>query len=115
MKKYFLSIDDISKSEIFEIFELAKQLRKNPYGNQFNHKNFALFFKHLLPWSKLSFETGIKQLDGCIINFNSSALNQLFKEKSLEDMIKNLKGYVDAIIMGGFSQINLQKCQNIQM
>jgi ornithine carbamoyltransferase len=108
MKKYFLSMDDITKSEIFEIFEITKQLKKNPYGNQLNHKIFALFFKHSLPWLKLSFEAGIKQLNGSVIHFNPSVYDQLLKEKSLDDMIKNLKKHVDATIMGAFSHRTLQ-------
>jgi len=108
MKKHFLSIDDISRSETFEIFELAKKLRKNPHGNQFKHKIFALFFKYPLPWSELSFKAGIKQLDGSIIYLNHSTTDQLFKEKALEDMIKSLEKHVDAIIMGAFSQTTLQ-------
>jgi ornithine carbamoyltransferase len=109
MKKYFLSIDDISKSEIFEIFELAKQLRKSPLGNQLNHKIFALFFERSLPWSRIQFESGIKQLSGSIINFDPPTVDQLFKEKSFEDMIKILKKHADLIIAGGFSQTTLQK------
>jgi len=107
MKKYFLSIEDISKSEIFETFELAKQLRKNLHGSQFSHKIFALFFKHPLPWLELSFEAGIKQLDGKIIHFNPSTFDQLVKEKSLGDMIRNLKKQVDVIIAGAFYHRNL--------
>lgn len=108
MKKYFLSIEDITKSEIFEIFELTKQLKKNPSGNQLSHKNFALFFEHSLPWLKLSLEAGIKQLNGNIIYFNPSESDQLFKEKSFDDMIKNLKNHVDLTIMAAFSHRTLQ-------
>lgn len=108
MKKYFLSIDDVSKSEIFEVFELAKQLRKNPHGNQFSRKIFVFFFKHPSPWLELSFETGIKQLDGNIINLNPTSIDQIIKEKSLEDMVKTLKKQVDAIIIGTFSHTALK-------
>ncbi len=109
MKKYFLSIEDITKSEIFEIFELAKQLKKDPRGDQLNHKIFAVFFEGLLPWSKLSFEAAIKQLEGRTIYFSPNMSNQLFKEKSLEDMIKNLKEQADAVIMGAFSHTTLKR------
>jgi ornithine carbamoyltransferase len=108
MRNYFISIEDVSKSEIFEIFELAKLLRKSPHGNQFSHKIFALFFKHPSPWFELTFETGIKQLNGRVINLNPTSVDQLLKEKSLEDMIKTLKKQVDAIIIGNFSHAALK-------
>ena len=60
MKKDFLTIDDISKREIFGVFELAEKLKKKPYNNWLKNKNFILlFFKHSTR-TRASFEIGIE-------------------------------------------------------
>ena len=98
MKKDFLSLDDISRSEIFEIFELIEQLKKKPFGNHLSQKVFALFFRRSF-LTRVSFEIGIRQLNGIIVH-----LNKLGQNKG-----KVLGRYADVIIAETSSHKKLEK------
>ena len=93
MKKDFLTIDDIQRTEILKIFDLAAGLKKKPRGNQLKNKIIAFYFEIPSIWARMSFETGIKQLSGDSVYLDGSKSVQ-----NAEDTTKTLNRYVDAII-----------------
>jgi ornithine carbamoyltransferase len=107
MKKDFLSIDDIKKEEIFDVIELAIQLKKKPVGNFLNGKVFCLLFEKPSTRTRVSFESGIKQLNGGTIYLDATT-TQISRGESIEDTARTLDRYVNAIIARVFSHKTLE-------
>lgn len=114
MKKDFLTMDDIKREEILEIFDLAKQLQKRPAKDYLKGKVFCMLFEKLSTRTRVSFEAGIKQLGGSTI-FLDKTTSQMSRE-TIEDTAKVLDAYVDGIIARVYSHKTLEimaKCTSI--
>lgn len=114
MKKDFLTLDDIKREEMLEIFDLAKQLQKRPPVDYLKGKVFCLLFEKLSTRTRVSFEAGIKQLGGHTI-FLDRTTSQMSRE-TIEDTAKVLDGYVDGIIARVYNHKTLEimaKCTSI--
>jgi len=107
MKKDLLTLEDIKKSEIFKVLDLATKLKKNPIGNQLNGKVFCLFFEKPSTRTRISFASGIQQLNGKVV-FLDKTVSQLSRGETIEDTVKVLERYVDAIIARVFSHETLE-------
>lgn len=79
-----LSIDDLSESQITEIFHLTDQLIKNKGIKPLKGKTFVLFFPESSIRTRITFEKGIKDLGGECILFPPESLD---KREALEDVI----------------------------
>jgi len=107
MKKDFLSIDDIKKEEIFDVIDLAIQLKKKPLGNFFNGKIFCLLFEKPSTRTRISFESGIKQLNGDTIYLDATT-TQISRGETVEDTARVIDRYVNVLIARVFSHKTLQ-------
>lgn len=107
MKKDFLSIDDIKRNEMFELFELTKKLKKHPYNNVLKNKIFCLYFEKPSTRTRMSFEVGIKQMSG-EVSFLDKATSQLSRGETIDDTVKVLERYVDGIIARVYSHRDLK-------
>lgn len=108
MRKDFLTLDDIKREEIFEIFELAEKLKKTPYNNLLKNKNFILlFFKHSTR-TRASFQIGIEQMGGKAY-FVDGKKTQLVRGETPEDMANTLERYTDGMIIRLFSHKTLER------
>jgi len=91
-----LSIDDLSESQITEIFHLTDQLIKNKGIKPLKGKTFVLFFPESSIRTRITFEKGIKDLGGECILFPPESLG---KREALEDVIKYIENWVDGVIV----------------
>ncbi|MDI6826569.1 MAG: ornithine carbamoyltransferase [Candidatus Aenigmarchaeota archaeon] len=107
MKKDFLSIDDITKNEIFNVLDLAVELKKKPIRNLLSGKVLCLLFEKPSTRTRVSFESGINQLGGSAIYLDATT-TQISRGESVEDTAKVLDRYVDAIIARVFSHKTLE-------
>jgi len=107
MKKDFLTFDDIKRTEIFKILNLAEELKKKPVGRQLQGKVFCLFFEKPSTRTRVSFESGIGQSGGTSIYFDITT-SQISRGESLEDTARTLNRYVDAIIARVYSHETLE-------
>jgi len=107
MKKDFLSIDDIKKNEIFDVLDLAIDLKKKPIRNSLNGKVFCLLFEKPSTRTRISFESGIYQLDGSAIYLDATT-TQISRGEIIEDTVRVMDRYVDAIIARVFSHKTLE-------
>jgi ornithine carbamoyltransferase len=107
MKKDFLSFDDIKRTEIFNILDLAEELKKKPLGKQLHGKTFCLYFEKPSLRTRISFETGIGQLGGTSIYLDKNT-TQISRGETMEDTARTLNRYVDAIIVRVFSHETLE-------
>jgi ornithine carbamoyltransferase len=64
MKKDFLSLLDIERSELEELFELADELKINPHAKPLDGMVVSLIFQKPSLRTRVSFEIGIHQLGG---------------------------------------------------
>ncbi|MCD6232319.1 ornithine carbamoyltransferase [Candidatus Aerophobetes bacterium] len=105
MKKDFLSIKDLTRDEIFNLFEEANYLRKLlKEGKSFyplKGKTLGMIFRKPSTRTRLSFEVGMYQLGGHPI-FLSLPQLQLKRGETIEDTAKVLSLYIDAIMIRTF-------------
>ncbi|KPL14618.1 ornithine carbamoyltransferase [candidate division WOR_3 bacterium SM1_77] len=106
MKRYFISIYDLKKNEIMEIFELTKKLKesqkKGIEHKVLKDKTLAMVFEKPSLRTRVTFETGMTQLGGHAI-YLAPADIQLGKRESIPDVARNLSRWVDFIMARVFT------------
>ena len=94
----FLSIDDLSKDQIKEIFLLADEIRKGKEEMSLRVGHVAvLLFEKPSTRTRVSFEAAIAQLGGHYIDVDSRS-SQISRGESWADTAKVLSLYADMII-----------------
>ncbi len=101
MKRDFISIFDLNKKEIYEIFELTKKLKESQIKGVehkiLKDKTLAMIFEKPSLRTRVTFETGMTQLGGHAI-YLAPADIQLGKRESVRDAAKNLSRWVNLIM-----------------
>jgi ornithine carbamoyltransferase len=101
MKRDFLSILDLDKKEIFEVFELTKKLKeaqkKGVDHKILKDKTLAMVFEKPSLRTRVTFETGMTQLGGHAVYLAPSDI-RLGTRESVPDAAKNLSRWVDLIM-----------------
>ncbi|MDD5383219.1 MAG: ornithine carbamoyltransferase, partial [Candidatus Margulisbacteria bacterium] len=103
--KDFISIHDLTSSEVEEILNLAADLKKKQ-KNQEKHeylwaKSLAMIFEKPSTRTRVSFEIGMWQLGGLAINLDQKAIG-LGTRESIPDVARTLSRYADAILIRTF-------------
>ena len=94
----FISVADLSKEEINEIFNIADDLKHERVGIALKEDAVAaLIFEKPSTRTRVSFEVAMAQLGGHSIYIDSRT-SQLSRGESIADTAKVLSGYVDFII-----------------
>lgn len=106
MKRDFISIFDLTKQEIFEIFELTKKLKesqkKGIQHKMLKDKTLAMIFEKPSLRTRVTFETGMTQLGGHAIYLGPSDAKIGVRE-AVADVGKNLSRWVDLIMARVFA------------
>ncbi len=104
MKKDLLVINDLSVSEINEIFKLAGELKakRQTFGEPLKGKTIGLIFEKPSNRTRVSFEVGITELGGHAIYLGSYEID-LGKRESPKDVAKVLSRYLKGIIARTFA------------
>lgn len=101
MDKDFLAISQLSKDEIFEIFDLARDLKdrqKRGEKHQFlRGKTLAMIFQKPSARTRVSFEVGMFQLGGHALYLGPNDI-QVGKRETTGDIARTLSRYVDLIM-----------------
>lgn len=108
-KRDLLSIADLTKDEIIEIFNLASKLKNSSLpspSKPLKEKNLALLFEKPSLRTRLSFEVGINQLGGHSVYLGPEEVG-LGKRELVKDVARVLCRYVDGIIARVFSHKDL--------
>jgi len=106
MKKDFLSIEDIKRDEMIELFKLTDKLKKYPNSDVLKNKIFCLYFEKPSTRTRMSFEVGIKQLGGEVV-FMDKVTSQLSRGEPLEDTIRTVERYANVMVARVFSHKDL--------
>jgi len=99
--KDLLTVDEISSKEFLELIDFSIKLKeenKTVKGKQLlENKTLAMLFEKPSTRTRVSFETGMKQLGGHTIILSLNEM-QHSRGESVEDTAKTLSGYVDGIV-----------------
>ncbi|MGA9117315.1 MAG: ornithine carbamoyltransferase [Bacteroidota bacterium] len=100
----FLSVDDLSSTEILGIFRLAADMKRNraAYRKTLEGVIMALIFEKPSLRTRTTFDVGIKELGGDSIYLSPAEIN-LGKRESVYDVAKNLERMVQAIMIRTFA------------
>ena len=104
--KDFISIHNLTASQVKEILDLAVDL-KHKQKNNIKHeylwaKSMAMIFEKPSTRTRVSFEIGMWQLGGLAINLDQEAIG-LGTRESIGDVAKTLSRFADAILIRTFS------------
>ena len=101
MKKDFLAISELNKTEFLELLDLALKLKKDleSGGNEpiLDKQVLALVFNKPSLRTRISFEMGMRQLGGDALFISPNEIG-LGKRESIADVARVLAGYVDGIM-----------------
>lgn len=101
MKKDFLAITELEKSEFLDLLNLALSLKAElqANGNEpiLKNKVLALIFSKPSLRTRISFEMGMRQLGGDALFISPNEIG-LGKRESIADVARVLAGYVDGIM-----------------
>ncbi|HVN67095.1 MAG TPA: ornithine carbamoyltransferase [Candidatus Sulfotelmatobacter sp.] len=104
--KDFISIHDLSASQVEEMLRLAADL-KEKQKNKIKHeylwaKSLAMIFEKQSTRTRVSFEVGMWQLGGLAINLDQEAVG-LGTRESIPDVARTLSRFADAILIRTFA------------
>ena len=91
-----LNISDLKKDDFKKIINYAKILNKK-FDNSLLNKNIGLIFEKNSTRTRLSFQVGIRQLNGNFIDIRLEELN-LNRFESYEDTFEIMSCYLDCLI-----------------
>jgi ornithine carbamoyltransferase len=108
--KDLVTVSDLSRSEIMEIFHLAAGLKKDARAGKdhdiLRKKSLAMIFEKSSTRTRVSFETGVTQLGGHALFLNGNDI-QLRRGETIVDTAKVLSRYVDGIMIRTYSHDNV--------
>ncbi len=96
--KDVISIEDVSRNELEDLFSLADEMRDRR-ADDLKGKIMASAFFEPSTRTRLSFESAMKRLGGEVIGFSSSEGTSIDKGESFSDTIRMLDCYSDVIVV----------------
>jgi ornithine carbamoyltransferase len=106
MKRDLTSIFDLTKEEIYEIFELSEKMKdavkKGVEHKMLKDKTLAMIFEKPSLRTRVTFETGMTQLGGHAIYLAPQDI-QLGKRESVPDVARNLSRWIDLVMARVFA------------
>ncbi len=109
MKRDFLAVPDLSKSELTTLFDLATCMKRGEYGARpLAGKTLGMIFTKSSTRTRVSFEVGAFQLGGHAL-FLSSRDIQIGRGEPIRDTARVLSRYVDGIMIRTFDQAEVEE------
>jgi ornithine carbamoyltransferase len=110
MKRDFLSLADLTRTELEEILHLAATLKRDLKAGKrpplLAGKSLAMIFEKPSLRTRVTFEVGMTQLGGYPIYLTPKDI-QLGERESVADVARNLERWVDLIMARTFSHATL--------
>lgn len=94
--KNLISLNDFSKQDIFEIFQIADDLQQGKYKDSLAGKTVVMFFPNASIRTRVTFEKGVYLLGGQTILFPPETLD---KKEKLEDVAEYLNNWADVVVI----------------
>lgn len=110
--KHLLKLSDLDKTEIFDILNLADQLKYESKHNiphkYLEGKTLGMIFQKSSTRTRVSFEVGMYQLGGSALFLSSNDL-QIGRGEPVEDTARVLSRFLDGIMIRTFDQEEVEK------
>src|SRR3989338_1377404 len=110
MLRHFLTLTDISESELRSLLNEAKRL-KLEHGrirHDLANKTIALIFQKPSMRTRVAFEVATLQLGGGVVYLGQEDI-QLGHMEPIKDVARVLSGYVSGIVVRTFAQSNVEE------
>ena len=104
----FLSSSDLSKDEIFHIFELALAFKKNDLQINLKNKVLGLIFDKASTRTRVSFQVAMSRIGGDTIDLNPGT-SQIGRGEPIKDTARVLSRYCDALAIRTFDQETIKE------
>jgi len=105
--KHLLSLNDLTREEIFEILNLADELkadhRRGIHKPLLAGKTLGMIFQKASTRTRVSFEVGMYQLGGYALFLSNRDL-QIGRGEPVQDTARVLSRYIDGIMIRTFAQ-----------
>ena len=112
MKKDFLSIADLTRDEIFDIFDLSRELKEKTRKREAHHLlpgyTLAMIFAKPSARTRISFETGIYQLGGYALYLAPTDIG-IGKREAVKDIGRVISRYNDLIMARLFDHAHIEE------
>jgi ornithine carbamoyltransferase len=112
MNKDFLSILDISKTELEQILSEAKQLKalkkKGVVQDVLRGKNLAMIFEKSSTRTHISFEVGMNELGGHALFLNARDM-QIWRGEEIRDTARAASRYVSGIMIRAYKHSTIEE------
>lgn len=112
MKKDVLSITDLSREEIYELLESARDLkakRKAGESTEFlKNKSLGMIFEKSSTRTRVSFEVAMTDFGGHALYLNSRDI-QVARGETIEDTARTLSGYLHGLMARVMSHDTVEK------
>jgi len=109
--KHLLKLADLSTEEIFEVLDLADQLKYERRNGIEHHrlkgKTLGMIFQKSSTRTRVSFETGMYQLGGYALFLSDRDL-QIGRGEPVQDTARVLSRYLDGIMIRTFEQKSVE-------
>ncbi len=113
--RHFLTLNDFTKDEIYEIIELSKKIKEEVKSGKIIHrmkdKSLAMIFEKSSTRTRVSFEVGMTQLGGHAL-FLSSKDTQLGRGEPVKDTARVISRMVDLVMIRTFKQSDIEEFAN---
>jgi ornithine carbamoyltransferase len=109
MARHFLSIDDLTESELAYLLDLSEKVKASPadYAGRLAGLSVAMIFEKPSTRTRVSFEVGLASLGAHPLALSATDL-QLGRGETIEDTGRVMSRYVDAIVLRTFGQERLE-------
>ena len=110
--RHFLTLRDFTKTELLEMIDLARKIKKQTKERQFvpylEHQTLGMIFEKSSTRTRVSFETGIYQLGGVGLFLSSSDI-QLGRGEPMKDTARVISRMVDMVMIRTFEQSKIEE------
>jgi aspartate carbamoyltransferase catalytic subunit len=97
-----VAINDFGKDEWLEVLDEATVIKQSGLTSRsdvLRGRIVATLFFEASTRTRMSFQAAIQRLGGDVIGFSSASMTSVKKGESLEDTIRMVNGYADAIVI----------------
>lgn len=110
MVRHLLCDFDLSKSEVIEILDVSEKIKRSPskYGEALKGKTLVMLFELASLRTHISFDAGMAQLGGNAIFYDIKG-GGFTRSETLEDGVKVLSRYVDAVMARVLRQEDVER------
>ncbi|MBQ2720732.1 MAG: ornithine carbamoyltransferase, partial [Clostridia bacterium] len=111
--KSLLTMEQLSQKELFEILDIATEMKAETKAGKKNTKNLegmtlGMIFQKSSTRTRVSFEVGMQQLGGYPLFLSGNDL-QLGRGESIKDTARVFGRYLDGIMIRTFKQSDVEE------